>query len=195
MRASGWMWVSLGLGVMMAVGSWLWRAPQTEAQRGAIAFLATASQAQVIREDTKVAFARTVEVARGWNADESRFVAPLPGAYHFDLGVRIVHSPPALSCAYTFSLVQLRDGSAVRSVELLVLEQSTVDVGDPATEEPIMRQTAWRLRDGASLTLPLRRGDSVEVHARPNHELCQGQARVAASSDEEIVSFLSGHRL
>lgn len=58
-----------------------------------------------------------------------------------------------------------------------------------------MRQTSWRLRDSAGVTLPLKRGDILEVHAEPSHELCGGQARLAPLSGTQVVSFFSGRRV
>jgi len=191
------------LAVLVLAGVLVWAAsPSGEAQRrgrrgsAPVAFFAGVGQEQPIRGDTQVHFrAVSAGATGGWDADDGHFVAPSDGAYHFDLGARITHVPPSLSCAYTFTLVKKHGGNTLASVEMLVLEQSTVDVGDTARRNPVMRQTAWRLRDAAGVTLPLRQGDVMEVHARPSHELCGGQARITPMDGNQVVSFFSGHRV
>ncbi len=192
--------VGLAMAALMVLGAVGWAfAPRGEAQRrrrgrtGPTSFFAAAAEAQPIRGDTKVEFDAVFSGALGWDREADRFVAPSAGAYHFDLGARISHHPPALSCAYTFSLVQKRGGDTFASYEMIVLEQSTVDVSDSARQDPVMRQTAWRLRDAAGITLALSEGDTIEVQASPSHDLCGGQARIAPKEGDSVVTFLSGH--
>jgi len=189
----------LALGLAGAV---VWVSSATgEAQRrgrrnqGPVAFFAGASEEQTIRGDTKLDFRAVSAGSTGWDPRAGHFTVPADGAYHFDLGARITHAPPSLSCSYTFTLVKKRGGDTVASVEMLVLEQSTVDVGGSANRNPVMRQTSWRLRDSAGVTLPLQRGDVLEVHAEPSHQLCGGQARLTPMAGSQVVSFFSGHRV
>lgn len=200
------MWNRVGpaLVVLGLVSGMVWVSAETgEAQRrgrrarnqGPVAFFAGASEEQTIRGDTKLDFRAVSEGSTGWDPRAGHFTAPADGAYHFDLGARITHAPPSLSCAYTFTLVKKRGGNTVASVEMLVLEQSTVDVGDTGRGNPVMRQTSWRLRDSAGVTLPLKEGDILEVHAEPSIQLCGGQARLTPLSGSQVVSFFSGHRV
>lgn len=168
--------------------------PSAAQRRGPNSFLAIADAAPITGL-AKVAFGTERHDTRGiWDTENARFTAPSQGVFHFDLGLRIDHRPPALSCAYVFTLRHSRGESQIGEYELFQLEQSTVDVGDSPSRS-VMRQTAWRLRDSAGIDLGMRRGDTLEVWVAPSNALCHHQASIVPSTEARWVGYLSAHQV
>ncbi len=131
-------------------------------------------------------------IGNGWKNDSNKFIAPITGYYHFDVGVGLNTNSVNADCRFMVNLHNYR--AHYRTYPLFELRIDSTDVADRPNEH-INRPSSLLLSGNGGLDLYMRNGDEVYIRFSGGHGSCDDLVTFNGKKTNDLTygTYITGH--